>query len=311
MDALGHVGRLQADQLTHAQDALVSAVERVMTSLHHIASLLADMSGEATTLISVGNGDKSFLSELNDSLSLVMDSFVANEETGRNLSAAVRSVTGMVENLTAFVDDIEDIGSEIELIALNAQIKASHKEEDGGALGVLAEAIRKLSDDAGSQTVIMTDALKGIREAALKLDALGSDEGSAGQTIRPVKEQMQDLLEALGRSHQTLARCLDELDKRSLGLTRSIETAVRGIAAHDRANKIMGGIVQDMERLFACCSNVTDDAEGHNGNGYLQLVADRYTMDRERHIHRSYLSGDQGRPEEAGESDFGDNVELF
>ncbi len=312
MDALKHVGGLQIDQLKHAKDELVSAIERVMTSLHLIASLLVDMSKDAATLISVaGNGGKSFLSELNDSLSLVMDSFVANEETGRGLSAAVKSVTGMVEKLTAFVDDIEEIGSEIELIALNAQIKASHKEEDGGALGVLAEAIRNLSDDAGSQTLIMTDALKWVRDTALELDALESEEGGAGRNIRPIKERMQDLLEALGRSHQTLFRCLDDLNKRSLGLTRAIETAVRGITAHVRANKVMGDIVQSLERLLAGSSKVTDHAGSTTGNDYLELVANRYSMDRERHVHQSYLSGTKGGPGQDKSGDFGDNVELF
>ena len=225
------------------------------------------------------------------------------------MSAAVRSVTGMVEKLTAFVNDIEEIGSEIELIALNAQIKASHTEEDGGALGVLAGAIRNLSDDAGSQTSIMTDALKGVRDAALELDALESEEGSAGRNIRPIKEQMQDLLEALGRSHQTLVRYLDDLDKRSLGLSRAIETAVRGITAHVRADKVMGSIVQGLERLSRM--RLKSWRIMQKENDYLELVSDRYTMVQERHIHESYLSGTHGAPEKAKGSDFGDNVELF
>jgi hypothetical protein len=326
MDALRHVAGLQIDQLKHAKDELISAVERVMTSLHQIASLLVDMSRDAATLMSVsGNGGKSFLSELNDSISLVMGSFVANEETGRSLSAAVRSVTGIVEKMTAFVNDIKTIGSEIELIALNAQVKASHTEGNGGALGALAEAIRNLSDDAGSHTAIITDALKGIRDAALELDALGSEECSAGRKIHPIEKQMQELLEELGRSHQTLVRYLDDLDKRSLGLTRAIETAARGIMAHGRANRVIGGIVQDLERLLLRDPKVADHAGGHNGTDYLYLVADRYTMVRERNIHQSYLSGvygeprrardglsgTQGKPGKAKDCDFGDNVELF
>lgn len=312
MDALGHIGGLQIGQLNHAKEELVSAVDRVTTSLPRIGVLLSNMSGDAATLISVaGNGGKSFLSELNDSLSLVMGSFVANEETGESLSAAVSSVTGMVEKLMAFVNDIEEIDSEIELIALNAQIKAHHAAEDGGALGVLAEAIRNLSDDAGSQTLIMTDALKVVRDAALELDALGREERSAGRNILPIKQQMEDLFEALGQSHQSLVHHLDNLDKRSLGTTRAIETAVRAITAHGMAKKVMGGIVQGLERLLPCGSKAADDAGGHKGNDYLELVADRYTMDQERHVHQSYLSGTHDAPGQAKDSNFGDNVELF
>ena len=241
IDALEHVGGLQIDQLKHAKDELISAIERVITGLYRIdVSPDRHIQEHNNADQRCWQGGKSFLSELDDSLSLVMVSFSANEETGKSLSASVRSVTGMVAELTVFVNDIEEIGSEIELIALNAQIKASHTEEDGGALGVLAEAIRALSDDAGSQTLIMTDVLRGVRDIALELDALGKEEGSAGRNIYTIKEQMQGLFEELGRSHQTLVRYLDDLDTKSSGLSRTVETAVSGITAHDRTNKTMG-----------------------------------------------------------------------
>jgi len=322
MDVLGQVAGLQIDQLEHAKDELISAIERVINGLHQIASLLADMSRDATSLINgTGNGGSSFLSELNGSLSIVMDSFAANEETGRNLSAAVRSVTGMVEKLTVFVNDIEEIGFDIELIALNAQIKASHTAEDGGALGVLAEAIRNLSDDAGSQVLIMTAALKGVSGAALELDALGLEERSAGRSEHPIEKQMQDLLEALDRSHQTLFRRLGDLDKRSLGLSCSIETAVRGITAHGRADEVLGDIAKGLKTLIPSGPRATDHAKR---NDFLELVANRYTMVQERDIHESYLTvahgagqtkdGLSGTPwvlRQDKNSDFGKNVELF
>jgi hypothetical protein len=94
-------------------------------------------------------------------------------------------------------------------------------------------------------------------------------------------------------------------------LLDTIETAVRGITAHDRANRVMGGIVQGLERLLQCDPKAADHTGGHNGTGYLELVADRYTMVQERHIHESCLSGTHGAPGRAKESDFGDNVELF
>jgi len=56
---------------------------------------------------------------------------------------------------------------------------------------------------------------------------------------------------------------------------------------------------------------VPDHAGGTTENDYLELLTDRYTMDRERHIHQSYLSGTHGAPGQAKDSDFGDNVELF
>jgi methyl-accepting chemotaxis protein len=311
-DAMRHIVGLQIDQLKHAKSQLISAVERVMTNLRQIASLLAKMSTDSTLLMSAsGEGGKSFISELNNSLSLVMGSFVSNEETGESLSVTVKSVTAMVDQLEKFVIDIEDIGSEIELIALNAQIKASHTSEDGGALGVLAEAIRSLSEEAGSQTSILTEALKGVGNTALELDALGHEEKNAGQEISPIREQIQVFLEELGRSQRDIACHLSNLDKRSMGLTVSIEETIRAINTHDMAKRVIDSVNEGLEKFLAFGSPVGTIATGRKNNGYLELVVDRYTMDQERHIYQSYLSGTSDHTEKTTGGDFGDNVELF
>jgi methyl-accepting chemotaxis protein len=312
IDTMKHIVGLQIDQLKHAKNQLISAVERVTTNLRRIASLLAKMSTDSTHLMSAsGQGGKSFLSELNNSLSLVLGSFVSNEETGESLSVTVTSVTTMVDQLTKFVTDIEDIGSEIELIALNAQIKASHTSEDGGALGVLAEAIRSLSEEAGSQTLILTEALEGVGNTALELDVLGHGEKNAGRKISPVKEQIQIFLEELGRSQQDITCRLGDLDRRSMGLTVSIEKTMRAINTHDMVRKVIDKVNEGLEKVVACGSPAGTIVAGQKDNGYLELVVNRYTMDQERHIYQSYLSGVNGSAGQTKGGDFGDNVELF
>ena len=90
-----------------------------------------------------GKEDSSFLSDLNHSVSFVIGSLSRNAETDTELAGAVNHVSGLIQNVSAFVNDIEEIASEIELIAINAQIRAARTTGNGGALGVLAEAIRR------------------------------------------------------------------------------------------------------------------------------------------------------------------------
>ena len=114
------------NQLSHGRDELVSAISRVVERLHHIASRLSGISEEVVRLAGFTDKEKiSFMSELNSSISSVVGSFHQNEETGKELAGAVSAVAAMIQELSAFVNDIEEIGSEIRLIALNAQIKAA------------------------------------------------------------------------------------------------------------------------------------------------------------------------------------------
>lgn len=69
-------------------------------------------------------------------------------------------VSATIAEMGNFVVDIEDVGAEIKLIALNASIKAARTGEQGRALGVLAMAIQRLSSEAREQTQAVSDALR-------------------------------------------------------------------------------------------------------------------------------------------------------
>lgn len=55
-------------------------------------------------------------------------------KTDRELAEIMQKVAQTIGEISGFVTDIEEIGSEIDLIALNSQIKAAHTGVEGAAL---------------------------------------------------------------------------------------------------------------------------------------------------------------------------------
>jgi methyl-accepting chemotaxis protein len=269
------------------------------------------MSNDAARLISSSGSEKrSFVAELSGSISTLVSAFRANEQAGRDLAAAVGSVTGMIRELSAFVNDIEEIGSEVRLIAINAQIKAARVAEDGGALGVLAEAIRNLSDHATEQTLVMADTLREVGDAAIELHRIGSGEEDAVDRIDSIKENVKELLSSLRESDDNLVSLLNDLDRTAQTLTRDIEAVMKGITAHSRTTEVVRGVVDGLRNLVAGAQG-RDLPETPKGKRYLEELMGMYTMVQERHIHESHARYVEGRAPETNGACLGDNIELF
>lgn len=310
-EIMGDIGELQINQLSHGRDELVSAISRVVERLHHIASRLSGISEEVVRLAGFTDKEKiSFMSELNSSISSVVGSFHQNEETGKELAGAVSAVAAMIQELSAFVNDIEEIGSEIRLIALNAQIKAARVADGGGALGVLAEAIKNLAGSASDQTVTMTGMLTGVSTAAMELAAIGDEDSQRDGKIGSIENNIKDLHGSLGRSNECLASLLGELDGSADGLTHGLEAAVEGITAHTRTNEVIGAVVSGLRNLGACAQH-GDPSKTGKANEHLLALTSRYTMYQERQIHESHVHKKEGETGQGHASELGDNVELF
>jgi methyl-accepting chemotaxis protein len=304
---LRDIGGIQIGQLEHAKNELVSSMRNVIDDLRKIAHQVSSVTGETMKLVnSAGESGSSFLSDLNQSISEVMTSFRINREMDAELSAAMASVSRTTGELSSFVNDIEDIGSEIELIALNARVKAAHAAEDGAALGVLAEAIRSLSDSARGQTLTLTGSLKRISDVALELNMEAGEETSPEETMR----DMENLRDSLGASHKSLLALLLDLRNGTGELIDSIEAIVSGITAHTRTDEVIGGVVSRLKMLVAQGKTMVFQGETNEISDYLKDMASRYTMRQERHIHQSGIQPGVHLKADTGEG-LGDNVELF
>jgi methyl-accepting chemotaxis protein len=307
LQVIGDIGGIQVSQLEHAGNELASSMRKVIDDLGRIAHHVSTVTGDTMKLVNAaGESGSSFLSELNRSISSVMTSFRVNREMDGQLSTAMESVSRTIGDLSHFVNDIEEIGSEIELIALNARVKAAHAAEDGAALGVLAEAIRNLSDSARGQTLTLTGSLKGISDAALELNEEAGDEKKPEET----RGNMERLRDSLSSSHASLLELLIVLRSETGELTHSIDSIVAGITAHTRTDEVINSVVSRLKELITSGKSVASTGAANEISEYLKDMASRYTMRQERHIHQSGIRPGVHLNTDTDES-LGDNVELF
>lgn len=317
----GDVCELQEAQLRFATSELHSAVLTIVENLRDVAAKQTGMARETLTVAGVADsGDHSFVNDLKQSMSSITTVLHSCAQSDRNISGTMRDVAATIQQITGFMEDIEHIGSEIDLIALNSQVKAAHTGQEGAALGVLAEAIKRLSDDAVRQTESVTATLNIIHTATEHLSAETSqDEQESGALIATMESELTGILRTLEGMHNDLVSLLAGLGESVRSLTDDVEQATAGIDVHDRIKSMADGVLGELERIVEQARQIEPASSQFKQN--LQHMEERYTMESERHIHEAIARKRAGQssvsvqvekqPVVESNSEFDDNIELF
>jgi methyl-accepting chemotaxis protein len=319
----GDVCELQSAQLRFAASELCGAVRSIVDNLRDVASKQALMASEclSTTGVSDSSGG-SFMDAISRGMGTVTGVLATCAQSDREMSSTLSKVADTMQEVSGFVTDIEAIGSEIDLIALNSQVKAAHTGKEGAALGVLAEAIKRLSDDAITQTELVSKTLVQVNQSTEHLFQEASEETEQlGARITTMEQETTDILAALGSMNTDLMGLLSTLGQRVGQLTEDINRATATIDVHERVEQLADEVVVSLDRIVATARELEPASPEFKDN--LRHMEERYTMQSERHIHEAIARKRSGKDavvsrvtsrETAAASDdseFGDNVDLF
>ena len=315
---VGDIGELQVAQLRQASQEIRSAIISIVENLCGIAVKEAETAEE--TRVMAGMADQagsSFFADMELDLERVASSLAESAKANQSISQAMTAVAGTVGEIVAFVSDIEHIGEEIELIALNAQIKAARTGDEGAALGVLAEAIQRLSVEAQAQTATVSETLRSITETTEKLfRGVDAETAALEKDVDTLVGRLHDLLRTLRHLNESVVTSLSQLEHEVRGLSSDIETATASITVHERMSAGLDEVIDSLEKLVAQ-TRVLVPLDSVSGRAErLKELASRYTMHSERKVHATVAQevgplGGVVSGSGAEAEDLGDNIEMF
>ena len=303
---------LQAAQLRHAAAELDAAVRTIIGNLREVARKQSGLSRETGAMAgSAEQAGGSFFTEMQKDISVVSAALLESSKVNRALCVAMGAVSETVGDIAGFVGDIETIGAEIKLIALNAQIKSAYTGDRGAALGVLAEAIQRLSIDAIDHTTAVSGTLQNIIAVTERLNSgVCRETSSLEKEVGGMVTGLGSLLEVLRQVNEALQRSLLGMDRAVTLLSCDIDQVTAGITVHHKVSGVLEGAVLGLGGMLAQAQPLAP-ASGQGAE--LAELASRYTMHSERRIHESLLVGGAlPIPALSCQDDgLGDNVELF
>lgn len=317
----GDVCELQSAQVRFAASELSGAVKSIVDNLRDVADKQMQMASEShATTGSADSAGGSFMDAISRGMDIVTGVLAACTQSDRETSVTLAKVAVTMQKVSGFVTDIEDIGTEIDLIALNSQIKAAQTGTDGAALGVLAEAIKRLSDEAIRQTEQLSHALTQINESTEQLFHEATLETEQlGAQISVMELETSGILRSLGDMNNKLINTLATLGQSVGHLSDDIERATRAIDVHERVEQMASEVMTNLDRIVAAAREFEPASSEFKDN--LRHMEERYTMQSERHIHEAIARKRAGgaaaisvvpvKEVAADDSEFGDNVDLF
>ena len=145
---LGDTLELQDAQISQSREEFDSAVTTVIESLEALAD------DESTILSQIGEvawaSDAegiATMQAIKDGIEAMIDHIMVAAKDQAELNTTAQEVSSMVARMSAFVQDINAIGLNLEFLALNARIKAAHLGVEGVALDTISGSIYELSHD--------------------------------------------------------------------------------------------------------------------------------------------------------------------
>lgn len=278
-DAVLHSG----DMVMDSGMQLSEMIENVSAQMEEINRIIASQNNEITEcnehmeklsvqIKNVRNNIGTTIAEVNDSHRMIdegrktVDAMEAQSSQSasatREVRVHVRSLAEKLNAITDFVEDIQKIASQTNLLSLNASIEAARAGEQGRGFAVVAEEIRKLADDSSNTAVEIQRIIEEItlytQNAIEKVEE--SEAASevqmecAGQT-KEAFDHMNQLMRHLVVSMQSVAEEVEEVNKGRHQALKSIhgvgESSENTVHATGEVNSYLERQMESAESLKA------------------------------------------------------------
>ncbi len=310
LETIYDICEIQSEQLNHSADKFGEAVQDIIEKLNMIAYDFNEIDKQSEKLFIAGrNNGKTQLESVCSKLMGISDALNKNTQIEEHLNTSINTAVDIVEELARYVQEIENIGDEIEIIALNAIVKAAHVGNEGSALGILAESIQKLSIEAKEQTGSITKKLENVNAIAQSLRLSLNTFTSKDELI--TENELRTIIEKILKNESDAKKQFLLLNQKIAEIKKGISIFTSKINIH---NKFMTSVYDIISEINIILNSIHPQLKPRSQRSSHDSLYRKYTMKSEREIHEKVINNRKKISKEESKdsnSEFGDNIELF
>ncbi|MGD0437579.1 MAG: hypothetical protein ABSB86_14050, partial [Bryobacteraceae bacterium] len=309
---------LQGSQLSNAEQTFASSVGRIERNLESIAERVRTMAEASTALIGSSTGERdSFFLQMEGRFTAILQLVATCDAAEAETQAGLASLQAAIERMRESVQEIRQVEIRIHRIAINATIRAVQIGDAGNALNVLAEVMHRLTRDTNVATGQVESALDAITDTArcLSEDSGWTASTESSSTANTSREMGTTISELHASSESSFSR-LNQITVLSARLGDEIQSVRAGFSAGAAFASAIGSALATLDEI-AVQSGLAHLEIHATAQRHLEDLAKHYTMQSERDVHQSVITGAAARPSAGapvlvpGQEDLGENVELF
>lgn len=288
------VSRLQHAQLEKARKDFVKSVENILRNMQTIGDRVSLLNRDINSLGNANNAlDNSFFKKIEGDISGLITTLMANSENREKLIEYIVNVSNDITDFSGFINDIEEIGENIELIAMNARIKAARVGAEGAALAIIAEHIQQNSLETQRHTASLLKLLKTTTSVATSLQ--NSREKSDDEVNLKPQQMMLDLenqLHSFRGIQKTIGEMLSKTATMSDQIKMDLRKRIGSVSVHRVFDQSIGEISHQLQKLIRNIEIHTPELPLERVQERLRELEKNYTMESERNVHSATLTVD-------------------
>jgi methyl-accepting chemotaxis protein len=318
----GCICQLQHDQLALAGQEFLGAADNLTENLQGMALNVEMMSGDTKTLLkSTDACSVNRFSSVLNVLQSIADCLQKTQKTHQEAGSILTEVNQGVQQIADLVEEVEFIGEEMQLLAMNAAISAAHARKKGAGLDIIAQNIQLVAEEATKHALKLAEECGMVTEQARQLEGIERDTQSGIGGIDILLQDARQHMTALENSTHQLQEIAGRIDRDAASLCDDVAVVVMRV---DLKTSFQQKLTPALEQLAALGEH-SHEAISASENGNLeQLFVELelcYTMASERHIHERFMekqdasesikNSEQNEWTATRDHDLGDNVDLF
>jgi methyl-accepting chemotaxis protein len=249
LDQAEHIRRL-SDSLTEVNRSLSGQnglIDKQTEGIQASLSLVQDVGSGIKNIDRIIQGNQSEYDALNGNTA-------SGRETVSRLHEMMNALTVKLDTVLQANKAINVIASQTNLLAMNAAIEAAHAGESGKGFAVVADEIRKLAENAGTQSKIINGSMSDLKLSLETAVKTGNDTNESFDriftSVQAVTGNQREILEEVRRqadNTEAIVSCFEKI-RREAGTIRE------GSA---RLMEKSASIQNNVEQLIASTGEVT------------------------------------------------------
>ena len=283
-DGARAICQLQAAQLKDAQREFGVDVGRIVRALTAILHDAGSVAGDGRTLFGGEDCGSSFLARIKQTLAHASTLIATCESAGRSVDEALAIVEDTLGKFRQAIAGLAEATVDVTLIGMNAGLKASHLGSRGSAFVVIANELKATADQVSAGAGRLRPVLDGIERSANELKELRV-QGDATQLAK-LEPQVLSALREVEAGNDRLGKLMSRLVNEGAEFERLMNSAQGSMTALGESSAALPAVAKRLETVSAPARALRPQMQDQT---ILDDLFARYTMERERDVHRDVL----------------------